>query len=258
MDTSFNSKLANGYKSKSQIARVLTETWTEQHMYCPVCGWPTISKFPNNRAVADFYCPNCNSQFEQKSKNGAFGEKISDGAYHTFIQRITSNDNPDFFIMSYSLKNMRVEDLYFIPKFFFVPEIVERRKPLSENAKRTGWVGCNILLSEIPIQGRIPIIEKGAFLDKSYVLNRVKKAQIINVENIAARSWLMDILQCVNKIKSDDFTLNMMYSFEKELSMKHPNNKNIRAKIRQQLQKLRDYGVIVFLGNGHYHKSKLN
>ena len=258
MDTSFDPQLANGYKSRSQIARVLTETWTEQHMYCPVCGWPTISKFPNNKAVADFYCPNCNNQFEQKSKNGAFGEKISDGAYHTFIQRISSNDNPDFFIMNYSLKNMRVEELHFIPKFFFVPEIVEQRKPLSENAKRAGWVGCNILLAEIPIQGRIPIIENGAFLDKSIVLNRVKKAQAVYVENIATRSWLMDTLQCINKIKTDDFTLDMIYSFEKELSIKHPNNHNIRAKLRQQLQRLRDCGIIQFLGNGQYYKTKLS
>lgn len=159
METSFCSQLANGHKSKSQIARVLTEAWTEQHMYCPVCGWPAICKFPNNRAVADFYCPSCNNQFEQKSKNGAFGDRISDGTYHTFIQRISGNDNPNFLVMNYSLENMRVEELYFIPKFFFVPEIVEQRKPLSENAKRAGWVGCNILLGEIPIQGRIPIVE---------------------------------------------------------------------------------------------------
>lgn len=52
MDTSFNPELIVGYKSKSQIARVLTETWTAQHMYCPTCGFPTIAKFPNNRAVA--------------------------------------------------------------------------------------------------------------------------------------------------------------------------------------------------------------
>lgn len=97
METSFNVQLANGYHSKSQIARILTENWTGTHMYCPVCGWPTISKFPNNQAVADFYCPHCNNQFEQKSKNGAFGNKIADGAYGTFIQRISSNDNPDFF-----------------------------------------------------------------------------------------------------------------------------------------------------------------
>ena len=255
METSFNPKVADGYKSKSQIARVLTETWTEQNMYCPICGWSTISKFPNNKAVADFYCPNCNNQFEQKSKNGAFGEKIADGAYHTFIQRICSNHNPDFFIMSYSLKSMRVEEMYFIPRFFFLPEIVEQRKPLSAHARRAGWVGCNILLGEIPMQGRIPIVKNGIFLDKNNVFNEVKKTLAIRTENMVARSWLMDTLQCVNKIGSDDFTLDMIYSYEEEFAMKHPNNHHIRAKIRQQLQKLRDSGIITFLGNGHYHKN---
>ena len=256
METSFDPQVASGYKSKSQIARVLTETWTKQHLYCPVCGWSAISKFPNNQAVADFYCPNCNHQFEQKSRNGAFGKKVSGGAYHTFLERISSDDNPDFLLMNYSLKNMRVEQLYFIPNFFFVPELVEQRKPLSENARRAGWVGCNILLCKIPAQGIIPMIENGVFLDKRSVLNKVKKAQELNVANIAARSWLMDVLHCVNQIPSDDFTLDMMYSFEEGLSKKHSENHHIRAKIRQQLQNLRDRGVITFLGNGHYHKIK--
>ena len=224
-------------------------------MYCPICGWSTISKFPNNKAVADFYCPNCNNQFEQKSKNGAFGEKIADGAHHTFIQRICSNHNPNFFIMSYSLKSMRVEEMYFIPRFFFLPEIVEQRKPLSAHARRAGWVGCNILLGEIPMQGRIPIVKNGIFLDKNNVFNEVKKTLAIRTENMVARSWLMDTLQCVNKIESDDFTLDMIYSYEEEFAMKYPNNHHIRAKIRQQLQKLRDSGIITFLGNGHYHKN---
>ena len=254
METSFNAQLADGYHSKSQIARVLTESWTEMYMYCPVCGWPTISKFPNNKAVADFYCPNCKNQFEQKSKNGTFGNKIADGAYSTFIERINSNNNPDFFLMSYSLAKMRVEDMFFIPKHFFVPEVVEKRKPLAENAKRAGWVGCNILLDKIPIQGRIPIVKNGTTLDKDSVLNQVKWAQKVKTDNILARGWLMDILHCVNAIESEIFTLDMIYLFEKELALKHPNNNNIRAKIRQQLQQLRDRGIISFLGNGRYQK----
>mgnify|MGYP001026316522 CR=1 FL=1 len=32
METSFNAQLADGYHSKSQIARVLTESWTEMYM----------------------------------------------------------------------------------------------------------------------------------------------------------------------------------------------------------------------------------
>ncbi len=254
METSFDPQLVDRYKSKSQIARVLTETWTEQHLYCPLCGWPSLSKFPNNREVADFYCPNCKSQFEQKSKNGPLGKKIAGGAYHSFIRRISENHNPDFFLMSYSLKSMRVEALYFIPKFFFVPEIVEERKPLSEHARRAGWVGCNILLSQIPVQGRIPIIENGVFLEKQGVLAQVKKAQEMRLENVAARSWLLDILQCVNQMEERDFTLDQMYAFENWLGARHPQNHNIRAKIRQQLQKLRDGGVLLFLGDGHYRK----
>lgn len=254
MDTSFDQQLARGYTSKSQIARVLTETWTEQHMYCPVCGCPTLFKFPNNKAVADFYCPECKNEFEQKSKNGSFGSKIADGAYDTFIQRICSNNNPDFFFMSYSLKKMKVESLFFVPKYFFVPEIVEKRKPLTENAKRAGWVGCNILFNNIPIQGRIPIIQDGHSASKSLVMKRVKQAEQIRIDNITERGWLFDVLDCVNMVKSDIFSLSMIYSYESILSVKHPKNNNIRAKIRQQLQQLRDRGVISFLGNGLYQK----
>lgn len=255
MDTSLDFSLANGYRSKAQIARVLTETWTAEHMYCPVCGWPSIIKFPNNRAVADFYCPNCKNQFEQKSKNGPFGAKIADGAYTTFIQRISSNDNPDFLLMSYSREKMTVESMVFVPKFFFVPELVEKRKPLSENAHRAGWVGCNILFEKIPIQGRIPIIENQTPLDKDDVLHRVSQAQKFRTNDIATRGWLLDTLNCINSIESNVFTLEMVYQFEEELAVKHPNNHNIRAKLRQQLQQLRDRGVIAFLGNGRYRKN---
>lgn len=254
MDVILNPQLAAHYTSKSQVARILTETWTEQHMYCPRCGFPTILKFPNNKAVADFYCPNCKNEFEQKSKNGAFGGKIADGAYSTFIRRITSNNNPDFFLMSYSLHTMKVEDVLFVPKHFFVPDVVEKRKPLAESAKRAGWVGCNILLEKIPVQGRISIIKGGTAIDKGKVLNQVQWAQRMNTENLVARGWLMDILHCVNSIETPVFTLDMVYSFESELALKHPNNNNIRAKIRQQLQQLRERGIINFLGHGVYQK----
>ena len=65
----------------------------------------------------------------------------------------------------------------------------------------------------------------------------------------------MDVLNCVNAISSAEFTLNEMYSFENELKIKHPQNNNIKPKIRQQLQFLRDMGFIEFLGNGIYRKT---
>lgn len=65
----------------------------------------------------------------------------------------------------------------------------------------------------------------------------------------------MDMLNCVNAIEDNVFTLEMVYRFEKELATKHPDNHNIRAQIRKQLQQLRDRGIITFLGNGHYRKN---
>ena len=46
--------------------------------------------------------------------------------------------------------------------------------------------------------------------------------------------------------------LQDMYSFEKDLSAIHPENKNIKPKIRQQLQFLRNKGYHEFVEAGKY------
>ena len=43
-----------------------------------------------------------------------------------------------------------------------------------------------------------------------------------------------------------------MYGFEARLGALYPGNNNVRAKIRQQLQVLRDAGLVAFLGGGRY------
>ena len=252
MNLSFDDSSVNDYHSGSQIARVLTEKWVGDNMFCPRCGRLHIEHFPNNRPVADFYCPECKSQYELKSKNGKITHKINDGAYETMIQRITSNKNPDFFFMSYSKETLCVRDFVFVPKHFFVPDVIEKRKPLAENARRAGWIGCNILIDKIPEQGRVSIISDGVVQDISDVVDKVNKSSTFEIKDINARGWLMDILQCVNQISTDEFLLGDIYAFEAALKLKHPQNHNIKAKIRQQLQLLRDKKVIEFLGNGAY------
>lgn len=254
MDLRLDSGLVASYSSNSQKARVLTESWAGANLYCPVCGNPSIHHFPNNREVADFFCPACNEQYELKSKEGKLGHKIADGAYNTFVQRITDCTSPDFFFMSYSKADMMVHHLSFVPKFFFVPEIAEKRKPLGDNARRHGWVGCNILYDEIPLQGRIAIIQNKMVVDKHIVQENVKRAFDMRVDNLESRGWLFDVLHCVNNTLSAEFSLSQMYEFESLLELKHPGNHNIRPKIRQQLQVLRDRGIIEFLGNGRYRK----
>ena len=242
------------YHSNAQIARILTESWVSNNMYCPRCGNVNLNSFENNRPVADFFCPNCKNEYELKSKNGTLGKKINDGAYDSMIERITSNKNPDFFFMSYSKEKSKVNDFVFIPKHFFVPDIIEKRKPLAVTAKRAGWVGCNILIQQIPDQGRISIVSNGQIIDANIVLKKVQSSNKLKLDEIRERGWLMDVLNCINMITTPIFTLNDMYVFESILKCKHPQNNNIKPKIRQQLQLLRDKGFIEFLGQGRYKK----
>lgn len=255
MILSFDVELAETYHSASQITRVLTESWVQNNLYCPRCGNKSVNKFENNRPVADFFCPSCQNQFELKSKSGSIAEKVNDGAYETMIKRITSNQNPDFLFMHYSKDAYAVEDLIIVPKHFFTPSIIEKRKPLAPTARRAGWVGCNILVGEIPEQGKIPIIKHGKVLDQEEVLESVHNSTLLQTNSIDGRGWLMDVLNCVNAINAKTFTLSQVYLFENELQKKHPDNNNVRPKIRQQLQFLRDKGFIEFFGNGMYMKT---
>ncbi len=252
MRLQLNMNLAKDYKSLSQKIRIVTETWVEDNIYCPYCGNSHLNGFENNRPVADFYCSKCHSEYELKSKAGNIGRKISDGAYDTMIGRITSNTNPNLFVMNYNKQDYRIESLLLVPKFFFVPSIIEKRKPLSSNARRAGWVGCSILFAEIPKQLCVYIIEQGKIVDKEKVLSKTTNNMKLQTENTNLRGWLLDTLNCIEKTNKKEFNLNDIYQFESALKIKHPKNNNIKAKIRQQLQILRDKGIIEFLGSGKY------
>lgn len=253
MNLNFNKNLAQGYSSNTQIARVLTENWVKENSFCPCCGNVYLNDFENNKPVADFYCSNCKEEFELKSKNGLFSNIITDGAYSTMIERINSNHNPNFFFLTYS-KELSVNNFLLIPNHFFTPNIIEKRKPLSVNARRAGWVGCNVDISNVPESGKIFIVKNQKEVDKQQVIANYSRTKSIKTTNLESRGWIMDILNCVEKINAVDFTLNQVYQFEKELQKKHPENKFVKDKIRQQLQYLRDKGFIDFTTRGNYRK----
>ena len=180
-------ELGNQYHSGSQKARIITEGWVSENMYCPRCGNVRVSHFENNRPVADFYCPHCKSQFELKSKKGNLTNSITNGAYGTMIERIESLDNPDFFFMSYTKDDWTVRNFYFVPKHFFTPDIIEKRKPLGQHTRRAGWTGCNILIGSIPQAGKIPIIKNGIIQDKLKIIKKVALADALMLKNMESR-----------------------------------------------------------------------
>jgi type II restriction enzyme len=253
MNLCFDFSLVELYKSNSQIARVLTENWIKTNVYCPSCGNDYLRQFANNSPVADFLCDNCNSEYELKSKGNELTSKIVDGAYESMIKRINAENNPHFFFLNYS-KELKVKNLIVIPKHFFIDKIIQKRNPLTITAKRAGWTGCNILLNEIPLHGKIFLIKDSYIQSKESVMTTWAKTAFLSSQKRDMRGWIIETIKIVEKIDKLEFKLGDVYKFEDDLKAKFPNNHFIKDKIRQQLQVLRDKEIIEFKGNGLYRK----
>ena len=72
------------------------------------------------------------------------------------------------------------------------------------------------------------------------------------VENLTG--WKLEVFNCLDSIENRTFSLEEAYAFEDVLTDKYPNNHNIKDKILQQLQYLRDLGLIEFKVRGVYRK----
>lgn len=240
------------YSSGSQTARVWTEHWVSQWLYCPNCGNPKINQFRANQPVADFFCPSCSEQYELKSQKTSFGTKILDGAFRTMCERLASNENPNLLLMNYNRDSKSVRSIFVIPKHFFVREIIEERKPLAAHARRAGWIGCNILLGQVPEAGKIYFVRDGELRPKEHVLSQWQRTLFLRNESAAAKGWLVEVMKCVDLIGKKEFDLDDVYAFEQRLKGIYPNNQHVKQKIRQQLQVLRDNGYLDFVSRGHY------
>jgi len=253
MKLSFDLRLAEKYNSPSQKVRVLTEHWVNDSIFCPNCGRLRMDKYPNGKPVADFYCSGCREDYELKSKKSGIGVKIVDGAYRTMIERLMGDQNPNFFLLNYNPRSFEVKNFLVIPRHFFVPEIIEKRKPLSPSSERANWVGCNIILKSIPESGKIFYVRNGEVATVEKVRADWQKTLFLRGEKkLSVKGWLLDVMRCVDRLGAREFTLNEVYAFENELSRLHPENKHIRDKIRQQLQFLRDKNYLDFSGHGKY------
>jgi type II restriction enzyme len=244
------------YSSGTQKARAWTEAWVSAWAYCPHCGHAKMSQFPNNSPLADFLCTSCSEEFELKSQKGKFGAKVADGAYKPKCERLAADNNPNLLLMNYDVKSLTVVNLFIVPKHFFVCAIIEQRKPLAATARRAGWIGSNILLDQVPESGKIHIVQNGIIRPKELVLKEWQKTLFLRNETLEARGWLLDVMKCVESLGKPEFMLDEIYAFDRHLGDLYPGNQNVRPKIRQQLQYLRDRGLIDFVSRGHYRLRK--
>lgn len=284
--------LAAAYKSGSQRARVVTEFWGEHNLYCPNCSSPKLDRLVANTKASDFFCPTCKFWYQLKGQKSRIGNSISDGAYEAMMSAIRRDETPSFYFMQYDLASWSVKNLLLIPHFAFPPSAIVKRNPLSENARRAGWVGCNIAINRIPPDARIAIVEtregsapvsgaatfpanegsctslRGRFANISApgdgrtpltivatpeeVRAQFRRVKPLKEISIKQRGWTLDVLNIVRRIGKMEFTNQDVYAFERELEQLHPDNRHIKDKIRQQLQNLARAGFLIHAGRNDY------
>lgn len=261
MDLDLDPTVADGYSSKSQRSRVITETWAEENLYCLNCGADTIEAHRPGKRVEDFRCPSCDRRIQLKAKRGGHGKKVANSAYEPKMEAIRANEAPDYAFMSFDPDSWRVTELFLVPGHFMTPAVVEKREPLSSDARRSGWIGSNILLDRIPEAGRIEVVEDSEPIPRSDVRRKFEQTAFLSVEGTTTRDWTTAVMDCIDDLPvrpGERFMLVDVYGFEDRLAEMYPENQNIRAKIRQQLQVLRDEGFVEFLGNGEYRLRRVD
>ncbi len=240
------------YKSQSQRARVATEAWGSENLYCPNCVEDHLDCTLPNTPSVDFVCHQCKSAFQLKSQGSPLSFRIVDAAYSSMRDAIRSDRTPNLFVMHYDRKRWSVSNVILIPNYAFSLSAIEKRNALGAMARRAGWVGCNILLSRIPADAKIPIVTEGFATGTSEVRRQYALLRPLKKLNYENRGWTLDVLNAVRGLGMLEFTLSDVYARESSLGKLHPNNRHVRDKIRQQLQVLRDLGLLLFLRRGCY------
>jgi len=251
MNISLPTSLVPHYKSASQIARVATEEWGRNNLFCAACKSDSIVQAPPNTKAIDFRCPSCSQVYQLKSRSSWNERKVVDAAYSTMMEAIRTGKTPNFFILQYT-PSWTVHNLLLIPHFLVSESAIEKRKPLGPSARRAGWIGCNILLHSIPPEGKIRVVDHGTPLPPDDVRRHFTHVQPLSQLPPKLRGWAVDVLRMIRALNKRTFLLSEAYQFEKDLACLYPSNKHIRAKIRQQLQVLRDAGILQFHGHGRY------
>ena len=166
------------------------------------------------------------------------------------MNAIRNDETPNFYFMQYELATWRVKNLLLVPSFAFPPSAIIKRNPLSVTARRAGWIGCNIALHRIPIEARIAIVTESSISPESDVREKFRRVKPLKEISVAQRGWTLDVLNAIRRLGKTEFTTADAYAFTRELERLHPDNRHVRDKIRQQLQVLRDLGLLLHVERG--------
>ncbi len=236
----------------TQAIKMLTEFWTANNIFCPVC-WSALIQHKIDKPVNDLFCRDCKADFELKGSKGNLWKTIVWGAYDIMIKEMIKKPM-HLFVLKYA-EDYTIKNFLVVPKYFFIPEIIQKRntsKVKQKNWTIRLWTGWNILFDKIPESWKIHYIKDGAYKTRTEVLEEWKKIKFLEKTETKSKGWIFDTMICIEKLNKKEFTLQDIYWFENELKLKHPENNNIKPKLRQQLQFLRDKWYLEFVSSGEY------
>lgn len=239
------------YTSNSQKARVMSETWVLKNGYCLACDAESLSPTTANTRSKDFFCASCSHGYELKSKQGPFGRCVVDGAYSAMLATIRDGRTPTLLLLEFA-PGWAVKGLTAVHHSLLTEDCIMARKPLGPSARRAGWIGCNIILPNIAAEGRIPVIIDGQATAREATRKAFARLQFLEEIPVERRGWTARLLNLLRQLPHDRFSLKDAYQFEGVLAKCYPENHNLRPKIRQQLQVLRDAGLLRFISPGQY------
>ena len=244
-----------GYQSPSQLARRITEPWGADNLYCCTCPSDRLDSEKVNAHVSDFLCPMCAGRYQLKSQSKKLGGKILGSNYQKMLDAILGNKSPNFFLLHYQRPDWLVRNLLIIPRFAISPSVLIKRKPLAATARRSFWTGYVLNVGQIPESAKIPLITEGT--EVAPLVVREQYARIARIAGLKPeqRGWTLDVLRCVELLPNAPFTNDEIYAFELELAKLYPGNRHIKDKIRQQLQVLRDRGLLKQVQRGIWQRT---
>jgi type II restriction enzyme len=167
------------------------------------------------------------------------------------ISRIKGGDAPTLMLLERS-PTWDIRSLTAVHGSFLTPSVIVQRKPLSARARRAGWVGCNIRLDLIAVDAQIPLVKDGRASEPDVVRAVFRQFNRLGDLSLNARGWATLTLRIIRSLQTSKFSLDDLYLREPLFSRVYPANRNVRAKIRQQLQVLRDMGYLEFCSRGTY------
>jgi Dam-replacing family len=75
--------------------------------------------------------------------------------------------------------------------FAFPSSAIVKRKPLSQSARRAGWVGCNFALDRIPLEARIGVIRESQIVSENAVREHFRRVKPLKDDSIKERGWTL-------------------------------------------------------------------